>query len=165
VTSQAALNVRVSTSENDRFLDHFRYSIITSQLLVPEASAPIGEAHTDQLGHEESLHQHAKNSFSLRGAAVAISLSFFLAWMIHWARSRSYNLIHWLNVSVFMLLLLILSLGAYAYARRKDSQKVRRMAVSALSDLISQSHALDTVARSAFGLIQEVEIVSRGYEM
>ena len=55
--------------------------------------------------------------------------------------------------------------GTYAYARKKTSRRVRQVAMGALSDLMTQSHALDKVVRSAVGLIQEVEIVSRGYEM
>ena len=152
--------------ENERFLDQFRYSIIASQLLTYEAKPPAETEVADLLRHDEISVRHANNSFSLQGVAVSLSISFLMAWILHWCRASSLAFaIHWLSLCGMMILLVIMAVAIYGYAGRKSSQRARRVAVEALSDLISQSHSLDSVARSALGLIQEVEIVSRGYEM
>jgi Mysoin-binding motif of peroxisomes len=160
---QAAISLRVSTTENERFLDQFRYTVIASQLLVHEANTAVEARFSSPLGHTETLHYNADNSFSLQGAAASGAISFFTALTLHWAREQSSS--HWLNVCIFLALALIVVIGIYGYARRKTSQRTRQAAMGALSDLITQSHAMDNVVRSALGLIQEVEIVSRGYEM
>jgi Mysoin-binding motif of peroxisomes len=160
------MKARVSTPENNRFLDQFRYSIIASQLLTYEAkpTAETEVAHT--LGDHAAEFHHATNSFSLQGAAVSATISFLTAWTLNWARALSpESATHWLNLCVTLALLAGMAVVMYAYARRKSVQRVRHAAVEALSDLIMQSHALDSVGRSALGLIQEIEIVSRGYEM
>jgi hypothetical protein len=109
------------------------------------------------------LQYNADNSFSLQGAAATTAISFSAALTLHWAREQSS--IHWLNVCILLALALIVVIGIYGYARRKTSQRTGQAAMGALSDLITQSRAMDSVVRSALGLIQEVEIVSRGYEM
>lgn len=164
--SQAAMSVQVSASENDRFLDKFRYSIIASQLLDHEINPSNGTQFSIPLGGKEAAQYHAENSYSLQGVAVTTVIAFFAAWILHGARGSSHqSAIHWLNGGNLLVFLVVVAIVMYGYARRKVSQRVRQVAVSALSDLISQSQALSHVARSAVGLVQEVEIVSRGYEM
>lgn len=162
----AAISVRVSTSENDLFLDRFRYLIIASQLLVAEAKPSAETYFSDPLGESMTPDHHAGNPIRLQGAAITVIISFSVAWVLHWAKLRSPGpVLSWLNVYVSFLLLALLVIGTHGYAGRKASQRVRQAAVGALSEIITQSHALDKVARSALGLIQEVEIVCRGYEI
>lgn len=152
--------------ENERFLDQFRYTIIASQLLTYEAKPPAETEVADSLSQDEISVRHAAHPFSLQGAGVALTLSFLTAWILHWCSTLSPGFaIHWLSLCGMMIPLLIMAVVVYGYAGKKSLQRVRRMAVEALSDLISQSQSLDNLARSAVGLIQEVEIVSRGYEM
>jgi Mysoin-binding motif of peroxisomes len=70
-----------------------------------------------------------------------------------------------MNLGIILVLVFVVAIVVCGYAIRKTSQRVRHVAVEALSGLIAQSHTFDTVARSGLNLVQEVEIVSRGYEM
>ena len=163
---QAAINAHVSTPAHDEILDKFRYSIIASQLLTYEAKSLAENEAARSLGDRALQQNHANNSFSIWGAAVSTTIAFLTAWTLHWARVLYLKpATHWLTLCGILALLVVVIVVIYRYARRKSSQTVRRAAVEALSDLIAQSKALDSVGRSAVGLIQEVEIVSRGYEM
>jgi Mysoin-binding motif of peroxisomes len=106
------------------------------------------------------------DSLSLQVAAITLAISFLAAWMLNSAQARIYtSTMHWYNAFIYMMPILAMVIGIHAYARGKTSQRIRHGAVSALSGLITQCNALDQIARLALGLIQEVEIVSRGYEM
>jgi uncharacterized membrane protein len=144
----------VSTSENGRFLDQFRYSIIASQLLTPEAKPTVQPKSSFLRTQTETNLYDSNTSFSLRGAAATAAISFFTA-----------SALHWMNLGIILVLVFVVAIVVCGYAIRKTSQRVRRVAVEALSGLIGQSHTFDTVARSGLNLVQEVEIVSRGYEM
>jgi hypothetical protein len=67
---------------------------------------------------------------------------------------------------VFSITLIAIAVvGIHGYARRKALQRVRHEAMDALSNLLSHYHRFDHRARSALSLIQEIEVVSRGYDM
>lgn len=109
---------------------------------------------------------HPDNSFSPQGAAVSTMMSFPMAWTLHWARATSpRSSTYSLNACVILVLWALVAIIIYGYGRRKALQRIHHTALGAVNNLITHCHALDKVARSAVGLIQEVEIVSRGYEM
>lgn len=157
------MSVRVSTSENERFLDQFRYSIIASHLLVQEAKPSSATNLSHQLRDEQTWRHCTNYPFSVHGAAFITTISFLTAWLFHWVTVRS-AILPW-NIGIIVGLMVIAAIGIYAYARKKALQRSRQRAVNGLTDLITRSHALDSAARSALNLIQEIEIVSRGYEM
>lgn len=53
----------------------------------------------------------------------------------------------------------------YAYARRRWLQSLRHQAVQRATLLVSNAQIFDASAFAAASLIQEVELVSRGYRM
>lgn len=53
----------------------------------------------------------------------------------------------------------------YAYARRQRLINLRMQAVEDASSVTSIAQSFDAVASAALTLIQEVELVSRGYRM
>lgn len=53
----------------------------------------------------------------------------------------------------------------YAYSRRQRLVNLRMQAVEGASSLTSIAQSFDAVASAALTLIQEVELVSRGYRM
>ena len=58
-----------------------------------------------------------------------------------------------------------LVLGFYSYTWRYRSQQLRRNVIDAVSSLIAEAHTLDGLTTTAVTLIQEIEVVARGYEM
>jgi Mysoin-binding motif of peroxisomes len=66
---------------------------------------------------------------------------------------------------VVLVLICALVLGFYSYTWRYRSQQLRRNVIDAVSSLIAESHTLDGLTTAAVTLIQEIEVVARGYEM
>lgn len=59
----------------------------------------------------------------------------------------------------------IVATAFYVYARRQLLQYLRHRAISLSSDLVTSLQAFDASSSSALQLIQEVELVSRGYRL
>ena len=104
-------------------------------------------------------------SASVIGASVAALCAFGMAWIVRWAgnvQSRSFGKGRIaLAVSAFVAVAILF----YAYARQRWLQHLRRQAVDAASALVTNALAFDASTHSALTLIQEVELVSRGYRM
>jgi hypothetical protein len=68
-------------------------------------------------------------------------------------------------MAVFLASLICLSLILYAYMRRKWLHYLRQQTLSEISDFVLTAQQFDHVAANAMSLVQEVELVSRGYRM
>jgi hypothetical protein len=90
-----------------------------------------------------------------------------VAWTFHWVRSSTTDSGRTLTTKILVVLVLIcaLVLGFYSYTWRYRSQHLRRNVIDAVSSLIAESHTLDGLTTTAVTLIQEIEVVARGYEM
>jgi uncharacterized membrane protein len=153
----------IDRADNARFLEQFRYTIVASQLLsawavpgqhqptagnlsAPEASQPTTQISTEGV------------TFSVLGALVVAVISSSM-----WHASPNY--ITWKNVS-FLVALIAAGLGiGRVHMRRQWLRYQRDQSLSELKSFISQSHDYDRVTGSALSLVQEVELVSRGYRM
>lgn len=159
-----AVNSRLGRVDNQRFIEHFRYLIVASQLLSQQ-----GGLRTAAVPHFVSNDRPHQQDFtvattSLTGAGLTASTAFVLVWLIHWSRSRGSGF----SKSRFLLVLIVFAAVAttcYAYVRRQWLQYLRQQAVEAASTLVTNLQAFETSTSSAIALIQEVELVSRGYRL
>ena len=83
--------------------------------------------------------------------------------LIHWATKRN-------GFSIGRLFLVVVSLGvgltvAFTHVRRQWLQHLRHRVVNTASTLIANLQTFDTATSSALMLVQEVELVSRGYRL
>lgn len=60
---------------------------------------------------------------------------------------------------------MVMAVALYAYLRRKMLNDLRVQAVESASALTASAQSLDAAASETVTLIQEVELVSRGYRM
>lgn len=155
-----AVNSRLGRADNERFLEHFRYLIVASQLLGEQgglrpAAIPIdGQA---------GLQEFKVATISPTGATLTAGTAFILVWMVHWSRRSS-------GFSTGRLVLVLVVFAAvattvYGYMRRQWLQYLRREAVDGASALATNLQAFEASTSSALALIQEVELVSRGYRL
>ena len=95
--------------------------------------------------------------------AVVAGVAFFLVWLINWARSNTSG--HLEKTRILLVLLCFVSVGvvAYTYIRRQWLKYVRQQAVAAAADLAANLQAYEQSSAAVLSLIQEVELVSRGY--
>ncbi|CAI6332133.1 unnamed protein product [Periconia digitata] len=157
-----ALNSRLGRSDNQRFLEHFRYLIVASQLLnepggLRTAGLPSFAAANGPAG---PLDFHVA-TVSVNGAFLTAATAFMLVWVIHWSRRRASKM----RIAVVLLVFAAIATAVYTYLRRQRLQYLRHQAVDGVSTLVTNLQAFEASTSSALALIQEVELVSRGYRL
>jgi hypothetical protein len=158
------VNSRLGRADNERFLEHFRYLIVASQLLNEQAglrASAIPSFATDGRAKPEDFKVATT---SLTGAGLTAATAFILVWLIHWSRSRASGF----SKGRFFIVVLVFAAVAtycYAYVRRQWLQYLRQQAVEGASTLVTNLQAFETSTSSALALIKEVELVSRGYRL
>lgn len=150
----------VTDVANERFLERFRYVIVASQLLSEEPK-PRRQVHLEQ--------PFSPNTLSLQGACITAGISFSVAWCLHLLQReyRSHQTFSstWSELCMYTFLLGVGCLVLFWFARRQYLEFVRQSAGLALGKVVSSSHNYDSIAAEALRFVQEVEVVSRGYEM
>ena len=163
-----ALNSRIGRADNARFLEHFRYIVVASQLLneyldqgaLPPPSQP--EHALDGAAESSGL---PSVSTSLFGAAATAGVAFASVLLIHWARNDlgpGFNRTRSLSV---LLIFAVVAILGYFYLRRQWLKFLRRNVVLEVTGLTADWQAFEVSAISALSLIQEVELVSKGYRL
>jgi hypothetical protein len=161
--SQKAVNSRIGRADNERFLEHFRYLIVASQLLggqdgLRTATLPNFAAHGGPGPQEFKVA-----TIDPIGAALTATTAFLLVWLIHWSRrqpgfSKGRSLL-------VLVVFAAVATAVYAYTRRQWLQYLRQEAVEGASAVVTNLQAFEASTSSALALIQEVELVSRGYRL
>ena len=165
---QHALYNRFGRTEDALFLEKFRYIIVASQLLN-EYSNPATykrQKFPQPATDDSSLWKSQQNlAASPQGLIITSIAAFSCAWSIRWLYSRGVtSCSRWIIISVTMTLT-ILTVVLYYCFRRQWLQYLRTQAMEAASLLTNSSQDLDSAASAGITLIQEVELVSRGYNM
>lgn len=104
-------------------------------------------------------------AFTLAGVAITASFAFALAWLIHWTRGGGNSAIGMGRMAVILTLLIGFAVISYAYMRRQWLQYLRQQSLAEVSEFAVKAQEFDTVIGAALTLVQEVELVSRGYRM
>ncbi|KAF2739118.1 hypothetical protein EJ04DRAFT_353590 [Polyplosphaeria fusca] len=159
-----AVNSRLGRADNQRFLEQFRYLIVASQLLGEQGglrTASIPNFVTDGRTQPQEFKVATTN---LTGAGLTAATAFTLVWLVHWSRGRASGF----SAGRFLVVLAVFAAVAttgYAYIRRQWLQYLRQQAVDGASLLVTNLQAFEASTSSALALIQEVELVSRGYRI
>ena len=167
LSPQHALGSRLGRNDNAQFLEQFRYIIIASQLLnehtnsIYNAVSAVREP-TSSPGESEEINQFR---YTWTGICCTAGVAFAMAWSAHMARifARSYssNLASYI---LYLILAIFLS-SLFIILRRQWLLHIRNEAISAASSLVANAQSFDAIASATITLIQEVELVSRGYRM
>lgn len=166
-TASAILNSTVGHADNARFIEHFRYIIVASQLLneyLDQGSLPPTLPNHGSDGASDSDGLPSVTT-SLYGAAVTAAVAFVLVYLIHWARNGRDGLISKSRVILVLVAFLAVAFVGYAYVRRQWLKFLRRHAVTEVTSLTANWQVFEVSASSALSLIQEVELVSKGYRL
>jgi len=164
-TCSKAVNSRLGRADNARFLERFRYIIVASQLL--NAHSYLGQAIQGQSGDAVLPTPDAPQigAISLAGASVTGSVAFALVWLIHWTRGGGSSSAGKGRMTVFLIIVILFATVSYAYMRRQWLQYLRQQSLAEISNLAVKAQELDSVIAAALTLVQEVELVSRGYRI
>ncbi|KAJ5038787.1 uncharacterized protein L3040_006466 [Drepanopeziza brunnea f. sp. 'multigermtubi'] len=164
-TCSKAVNSRLGRADNARFLERFRYIIVASRLL--NAHSYIGQA---LHGQSQELTVQAPEALQLSaitlvGAAVTSSMAFALAWLTHWTRSHGSPSARRGRMAILLFVIILVVAVSYAHMRRQWLQYLRQQSLAEISGFAAKAQRLDSAIGAALTLVQEVELVSRGYRL
>ncbi|KAH7328408.1 Mysoin-binding motif of peroxisomes-domain-containing protein [Stachybotrys elegans] len=159
----AAVAAKIDRADNAKFLEQFRYIIVASQLL--SAHSVPGQHQYGVSLDETTIPSVDEPSLSTQGVLTsimgALSVALICSWLLGSAPSQ---------IKSTHILLLVLVLGAcmvlgQIHMRMQWLQYRRKQVLSELKSFVSRSHDFDSAMSAALGLVQEVELVSRGYRL
>lgn len=165
---QRAVNSRVGRVDNARFLEQFRYIIIASQLLNDEhvnTTQGYNSGPGRSLDGAQSPITPRVAPHGLVGAIITAAGAFGLVWILHWALGGKQRQISKDRLGLVFTAFAAVGVVAYAYIRRQRLHSLRQQAVDFASSFVNEAQEFDRVASTAITLIQEVELVSRGYKL
>lgn len=84
-----------------------------------------------------------------------------LVCVLHWAKSAPNKG----RILVVLALIAVLGIASYGYLRRQWLKYLRHQAVDAASGLTTNLQAFEVSTTAVLSLVQEVELVSKGYRM
>lgn len=167
-SSQSAFHSRLGWTDNAKFLEEFRYIVIASQLLndIRNPSAPNRRAISLPAidGDLQHVGEHGA-PFNLSGLFLTAVLSFALAWSMKLLRTTGWGSSSWWRIGLSILVAPVALFVSYTYWRQQRLQNIRKQAVGSASSYAESAHSFDAAASAALALIQEVEVVSRGYKL
>ncbi|KAK8218137.1 Mysoin-binding motif of peroxisomes-domain-containing protein [Phyllosticta capitalensis] len=160
------VNSRLGRADNARFLEHFRYIIVASQLLTESSGQGTFKIPAAPgIDGQQQTADYKIESVNVTGATATGVGAFVTVCLIQWARDQEEG-----GFSKGRLLVAVFATAvgltfAYAHATRKWLQHLRHRAINTASVLVANLQTFDTASSSALMLIQEVELVSRGYRL
>ncbi|KAM3444809.1 hypothetical protein NHJ13734_000999 [Beauveria thailandica] len=159
----AAVAASMDRADNEKFLEQFRYLIIASQLLSGHTIAARRHAGAEALNAAaQGDHSLLSNEGIVASILGALAIAVVLSW-IFGHKKDSYVTKKRL---IFLAALLAVS-GALGqvHVRRQWLRYRRDQSLSELSGFIINSHEFDSAVEATLALVQEVELVSRGYRI
>lgn len=160
-----ALNSRLGKADNTKFQERFRYIIVASQLLNDRQYHGQGYGGKSPPRSSEDAPVASLKTFSPRGAVVTALVAFGVTWMIRWGSAGR----DWISITLRCIIIAAMLVAAaiigQAYLRRKWLLYLREQNITEATRLVGQTQDLDSAVAAALSLIQEVELVSRGYRL
>ncbi|GAB7364425.1 hypothetical protein MBLNU230_g4966t1 [Neophaeotheca triangularis] len=160
-----AVNSRIGRADNAKFMEHFRYIIVASQLLNEYLDQGVtSQAPTVDPGSLVGKTEEANLPTSFYGATATALVAFTVVYIINWARSRDGG-VSKSRVALVLAGVAVVAIVGYSYIRRQWLKYLRQQAVDAVSTLTTNWQAYEVAGTSTLAFIQEVELVSKGYRL
>lgn len=116
-------------------------------------------------GSGAQLEEFKATATSVTGAFLTATTSFATVWLINWSRTGNQPGFNRGRALVVVCAFMALAIMLYSYARRQWLHHLRQNAVVAASNLVTNLQAIDASTSAGLSLVQEVELVSRGYRL
>ena len=158
------VNWTLGSNDNEGFLEHFRYQIIASQLLNEDASFVTSPTASSEHCFAQA-HLPELTTTTTTGACVATALAFVLVWIWKWARIAATPPTLGTRTFLASMSTMLLFGSIWVYTTRRSLLYLRRNVIDTTTTFTTNLQSLNTSSSSVLALIQEVELVSRGYRM
>ncbi|CAM1506729.1 Fc.00g063700.m01.CDS01 [Cosmosporella sp. VM-42] len=155
----AAVAASIDRADNAKFLEQFRYTIIASQLLSGHAGLGQPQINPNANAPSDSDDQSIISTEGIVASVLAaLAVAVILSWVVESGVTR--------KRLVFLLVLCVAGvLLGQIYMKRQWLRYRRDQSLSEITAFIAHSHNLDGATGAALSLVQEVELVSRGYRL
>jgi hypothetical protein len=163
LSPQKAVVSRIDRADNLKFIEQFRYTIVASQLLNGHSIAGQQSYHNRQKDIPETSQNVALPTST--GLLVTAAAALVVAWAARWVYSGGYAHLTKKRVSFSALVLVAVAAVSQAYLRQQWLRYLRNQALVEVTCFVSKSQDFDSASSAALSLVQEVELVSRGYRL
>jgi hypothetical protein len=157
----------VDDRRHEKFLDHLKYIVTTSQLLdaQPQFGAVSGAALSIQIPDLDSLLDPYATRWTVDGAIAVVTLSFGIAALARWfSIGGAFTITP--TRALFAVLGSVAILFLFAiYMRRRWLKYIHEGILHETTKFVEQSAQIDGVLSSALSFLVEVELLSRGYRL
>lgn len=157
-----AVASQLDRADNSRFIEQFRYTIVASQLLsghsVLGQHVPVQSRISAEGGQDPSMPSQTGLLLTAVGALG-------LAWFISWLYGGGVTNLTKKRVVVFVVVFAVAGVASQAFIRQQWLRYVREQTLVEISTFVSKAQDFDSASSAAVALIQEVELVSRGYRL
>ncbi len=154
---------RIDRADNLKFIEKFRYTIVASQLLSGHSIAAQQNYHGRPRETEATTPNAAAPTST--GVLATAAAALVVAWVVRWVYSGGYAHLTKKRVSFSALVLVAVAVVSQAYLRQQWLRYLRDQALAEVTTFVARSQDFDSASSAALSLIQEVELVSRGYRM
>ncbi|KAI4255698.1 MAG: hypothetical protein LQ352_002447 [Teloschistes flavicans] len=147
----------------------FRYTIIASQLLndVPNSTIYTRHHATQNLDFgQQNLDTDAQVvQFTWPGLALTVLTAFSFAWLVQWMKAIAQSTSQGWPMVLTPITVVATCFFLYVHFRQQWLHWLRDQAVQNASTLVASAQDFQVAASSSINLIQEVELVCRGYRV
>ncbi|KAJ6445850.1 proliferating cell nuclear antigen [Purpureocillium lavendulum] len=162
----AAVVASIDRADNAKFLEQFRYTIVASQLLsghsvVGHRAAAPPKPSTATTNTTESN----QTLLSTEGIAASILGALAVAVVLSWFRSSTKSYVTRKRLALLVALLAASGFVGQVYMKRQWLRYRREQSLSEMVAFVANSHDFDSATEATLSLVQEVELVSRGYRI
>ncbi|KFG87816.1 hypothetical protein MANI_000965 [Metarhizium anisopliae] len=160
----AAVVASLDRADNSKFLEQFRYTIIASQLL----------SGTSILGHRpaapsvpgaNSDDKHDQPLLSTEGILASILGALAIAVVLSWVLGNAPSYVTRKRLAFLLVLCAAAAFLGQIYMRRQWLRYRRMQSLAEIATFVSNSNDFDSASDATLSLVQEVELVSRGYRI
>ncbi|KAK3383742.1 Mysoin-binding motif of peroxisomes-domain-containing protein [Lasiosphaeria ovina] len=158
-----AVVTRMDRVDNVKFIEQFRYTIVASQLLSGQSLSGQHQYHNRSKEPPNATPNAVVPTST--GLIATAAGALIVAWMISWVYSGGIAYLTKKRMLFATTVLIVGALFSHAYIRKQWLRYVRDQALSEVATFVSGSQDFDSASSAALSLIQEVELVSRGYRI
>ncbi|GFP58105.1 hypothetical protein TASIC1_0009044200 [Trichoderma asperellum] len=159
----ALLAASLDSADNARFLEQFRYTIIASQLL--NGHLLLGNRPPALKTPGSTTNTNDQSLLSTEGIIVSVVGALALAVFLSWALSSAPSHVTKRRLILVLIIAAAAALVGQVFVRRQWLRYRREQSLAEISTFISNSQNFDSATEAALSLVQEVELVSRGYRI
>lgn len=161
--SQAAVVASIDRADNSKFLEQFRYTIIASQLL--SGTSILGHRPTAPNVPRASDDDKSQSLLSTEGILASVLGALAIAVILSWVLGSAPSYVTRKRLAFLVVLFGAAAFLGQIYMRRQWLRYRREQSLAEIATFVSNSNDFDSASEATLSLVQEVELVSRGYRM